>query len=153
MGAPPPSKAATPEVAGEQQPAGARRHLLLARKYLSKGNYRASIRENETVLSLSSGTPPADEALFNLGLIYADPGYNNRNYQKSITYFRQVSAHYPQSEYARTAKILTEALHEIVRMRQSMTEALKENERLHKILEESKKIDVETEEKIRGKAR
>ena len=143
------------------------RHLSLARYYIAKSDYEASLRESEAALSLCAGQPPADKAIFGLGLIYADPRNRRKNHAKALSFFRQVSEGYPESPYAVQATIwmevlredvqvnqqATEALRENVRIKQQLVETVRENKRLKRLLEMLKKVDVETGEMMREKMR
>ena len=59
-----------------------RENLTMAQKHLDQGNYEDSLKENQKVLSLYNNLPPGDEALFNMGLIYAHYEYPKRDYKK-----------------------------------------------------------------------
>lgn len=143
----PPTAKRSPEEIDVQE------HLVAAQHYLAVRDYDASMRESETVLALSSGKPPADDALFVMGLTYASPGNRKKDYNKAIILFTRVSRDYPQSVHAGQAKVWIEALQEDIQLKQAATETQRENDRLRKVLEESKKIDLDIGEKMRGKAR
>jgi tetratricopeptide (TPR) repeat protein len=64
----------------------AREYLTMAQKLLDQGDYEGSLKEEEKVLTLYGKVPPGDEALFNMGLIYAHSGYPKRDYKKSLIY-------------------------------------------------------------------
>ncbi len=102
------------------------KNLNSAHKFLLKGDFKQAIEKNKQVLALSSKKAPADEALFNLGLIYAHYGYPERNYKTSIGYFKRISQEFPQSELTEQAKIWAEVLN---------------------VIEKSKQVDIEIEEK------
>ena len=65
----------------------AREPFLLSQKFLAGGNYEGALKENQRILSLFGQDPPGDEALFNMGLIYAHPGNPKKDYVKSLTFF------------------------------------------------------------------
>lgn len=88
-----------------------RGHTLLA-----QGNYEGALNEYQRVLSLSSQKPPEDEALFNIGLIYASGRYPKRDYRKSMNYFIKILNNYPQSPFVEQAKIWVGVLYENERM-------------------------------------
>ncbi|MEJ2270841.1 MAG: hypothetical protein P8Y04_13880 [Desulfobulbaceae bacterium] len=48
---------------------------------------------------------PADEALYNLGLIYAHVDNPAKDYQKSQTYFNVLTEQFPDSDLAEEARI------------------------------------------------
>jgi hypothetical protein len=117
----------------------AREPLSRLQKLLSQGDYEGFLKENEKVLSLPGGKAPKDEALFNLGLGFAHPGNPKKDYGKSIGFFNRLLKDYPQSPLSDEAKI--------------WVGVLQESERLTEIIEKSKKVDIEIEERKREKAK
>jgi hypothetical protein len=79
--------------------------LLRARKLLEQRDYDGSLKENQRILSLSGQTPPGDEALFNMGLIYAHVGNPKKDNGRSIGFFRKLAKDYPYSPLAVQARI------------------------------------------------
>jgi len=120
--------------------------LLLARKLLEQRDYDGSFKENQKILSLSGQNPPGDEALFNMGLIYAHSGNPKKEYGRSIGFFKKLTKDYPYSPLAVQAKIWTGILQENEKLSQTI-------QRLNQVIEESKKVDIEIEEKKREKAK
>lgn len=131
----------------------ARDDLIRAQRLLAQGNYQSSLRVNEEVLAGPAGSRQGDEALFNIGLIFAHHGNPNRDYQKSIASFKKLAREYPNSPLTDQGKIWTEVLEENIRLKRASSEALQENARLKQIIEQSKKVDVEIEEKKREEKR
>jgi len=117
----------------------AHEHLLHGQKLFIQGDYEGSLKEYKEVLSLSANRTPADEALFNMGLIYAHPGNAKRNLATSLSVFQRLMKDYPQSPWAGQAKI--------------WAELFLENETLKQVIEKSKQVDIEIEERKREKAR
>ena len=114
-------------------------YLLRGKKLLTQGDYEGSLRENQKILSLSANKPPGDEALFNMGLIYAHSGNPKKDYGKSIDFFKRLLKDYPQSPLVEQAKI--------------WIGVLQENEKLIEMLEKSKEVDIKIEEKKREKTK
>ena len=83
----------------------AREYLLGGQKLLAQRNYDGAIEEYQKVLSLSPQKTLEDEALFNMGLVYAHFGNPQRNYEKSLNLFLRVLNDYPQSRLKEQAKI------------------------------------------------
>ncbi len=110
-----------------------------AQELLKKGNYLASLKENERVLSLSGTNPPGDSALFNMGLIYAHWKNPSKDYEKSLGFFNKVIEGYPRSPLVEEARI--------------WVMVLQENEKLRQVIEKFKEVDITVEEKQRKKAR
>jgi tetratricopeptide (TPR) repeat protein len=135
--------AVAPGDAKEQERAkediNAHEHLLRGQKLFIQGDYEGSLKEYKKVLSVSANRPPADEALFDMGLIYAHPGNPKRNLAMSLSVFQRLMKDYPHSPWAEQAKI--------------WADVFQENETLKQVIEKSKQVDIEIEEKKREKAR
>jgi tetratricopeptide (TPR) repeat protein len=131
----------------------ARHHLVQARKLLVQGDYEAALEENQKVLSLAANGPPGDEALYNMGLIYADPRNPKRDYAKSISFFKRLIKEYPQSLYSERAKIWVQIIQESESAKRVAATLTQENDKLKHMIEESRKVDIEIEEKKREKVR
>ena len=82
----------------------ARDYLLSSQKLMLQGNYERSLLENLQVLSLPADRSYYDEALLNMGLIYAHFDNPNRDFRRSAGYFKQLVQDYPQSPLAEQAK-------------------------------------------------
>ena len=121
-------------------------HRLRARALLDQRDYVGSLKENQKVLSLAGQNPPGDEALFNLGLIYAHAGNPKKDYDKSIVFFKKLAKEYPQSPFAAQARTWTGILQENEKLRQTI-------QKLNQVIEESKQVDIEIEEKKREKGK
>lgn len=104
----------------------ARQNLITAQKLIAIGDYEGSLKENQKVISLSGNKPFADEALFNMALIYSHYGYPKRDYKKSLALFRRLVKEYPQSPLCEQAKIWLGVL---------------------EVIEKTKQVDIEIEEK------
>ncbi|GBD96569.1 MAG TPA: tetratricopeptide repeat protein [Nitrospirae bacterium] len=88
----------------------ARKNLFHSRELLTEGNFNEALRENRKILSLFVKSPPGDEALFNIALIYAHYDNPEKDYKKSIAYFTRLIEEYPQSPEAEQAKIWVNVL-------------------------------------------
>ena len=115
----------------------AREHMIRSQKFLAQGNYEGAISENKKILSLSDPRSPKDEALFNLGLIYAHFANPQQDLEKSIEFFKTLVKNYPKSPLAEQAKI--------------WVEILQENAGLNHLLKKLKQVDIEIEEMKRKK--
>ncbi len=113
--------------------------LQRARKLMDQGDYEAALEENQRVLSLSEENSLADQALFNMGLIYAHSGNPKKNYGSSRLFFLRLIKDFPQSPLVEEAK--------------SWAAVLKDNETLRQVIEKSKQVDIAVEEKKRKKER
>ncbi len=97
-------------------------------KMLSRGDYQGSMKENRKVLSIYNTAPPADQALFNLGLIYAHYDNPDKDYLESIQYLEKLIQKYPGSPLVEQAKIWINVLN---------------------IIEKAKQVDIEIDKKKR----
>ena len=120
--------------------------LLRSQKFLAQGNYEGALRENQRILSLTGQNPPGDEALFNMGLIYAHFGNPKKDYNKSIGFFKKLIKDYPQSPLVEQARIWTGTLQEYEKLSQTI-------QKLNQVIEEFKQVDIEVEERKREKAK
>jgi TolA-binding protein len=121
----------------EAEPANAAQSLQRGRRLLAQQDYEGAVRENQRALALSHNKPPADEAIFNLGLVSAHTGNPKKDNRAAVGYFNRVIKEYPQSQWADQAKI--------------WIGVLQQNDKLTETLEKSKQVDIEIEEKRRQK--
>lgn len=122
------------------------RPLFSSREFLSRGKYEEALKEIQKMLSSTPRTLPEDEALFQMGLIYAHPGNPRRDYGKSLGYFRKLTKDYPQSPWTELAKAWTGMLQENEKLNQTV-------EKLNQTIEKSKQVDIEIEEKKKEKGK
>jgi tetratricopeptide (TPR) repeat protein len=80
---------------------------------LAPGDYERSLLENQYVLSLPEGRSCRDEALFNMGLIYAHSENPEKDFRKSMSYFEKLVQDYPESRLAEQAGVWVATLQEI----------------------------------------
>ena len=120
--------------------------LLRARKLLAQGDYEGALKNNQKVLSLSGSKSPGDEALFNMGLIYAHPGNPKKDYGKSLIFFKKLMKDYPKSPWIERTKIWIGMLQENEKLSRSVEE-------LNQVIEKSQQVDIEIEEKKREKGK
>jgi tetratricopeptide (TPR) repeat protein len=114
-----------------------RENLIRSQKLLARGNYEGAIVENQKVLSLPDLRSPKDEALFNLGLIYAHFKNPRKDIEKSLEYFKRLIKHYPKSSFVEQAK--------------TWVGILEENEELNYLIQKLKQVDIDIEEMKREK--
>lgn len=137
----------------EQPRDESKEHLLKGQQLLSMGQYEASIREYHKVMSIAPKGPPGDEASFTMGLIYAYSKYQKKDHGKAVSSLTKIIKEYPNGNWSGQAKILLDLIQENDRLRRASAEAHQENEKLKNMIEQSKKVDLEIEEKKREKAR
>jgi tetratricopeptide (TPR) repeat protein len=114
-----------------------RQHLNQGQNFLAQGDFDASLRENQKVLLLSPDSPPGDEALFNIGLIYAHPGNSERNSAESIAYLQRLIREFPESPWREKAKVCIEIIGEYEKSRQTLAEVIRDRA---KFVGENKRI-------------
>jgi tetratricopeptide (TPR) repeat protein len=114
-----------------------RENLIRSQKLFARGNYEGAIVENQKVLSQPDLRSPKDEALFNLGLIYAHFKNPRKDIEKSLEYFKRLIKHYPKSSFVEQAK--------------TWVGILEENEELNFLIQKLKQVDIDIEEMKREK--
>jgi outer membrane protein assembly factor BamD (BamD/ComL family) len=119
-----------------------REHLAGGQKLLAQGDYEGALKENQKVLAEASRGPYGDQALFNMGLLYAHYGNPKKDYVKSRGLFEKLAKDYPQSPLADQAKSWVAVLQANDALNQA-------NEKLNEVIKKSKQIDIEIERKKR----
>jgi tetratricopeptide (TPR) repeat protein len=116
---------------------------------LAQGDYQGAIRENEQALATTGGKAPRDQALFQLGLLYADAANPQKNHAKAMQFFRKLLWDFPRSPLAPQSKIWLAVLEENGRLSRQQEEIgrtraglSRENQRL---AEENRKLSEKTQ--------
>ena len=126
--------------------------LQRAWDFFRQGDYEAAAATNLKVLQLAGENPPADRALFNLGLIYAHGTNPQRDPVKSREYFRRLIEGFSQSSLAEESQIwlfvlqknldltneVVDLTQENVALIQKKESLNKENARLSQMMERSR---------------
>jgi hypothetical protein len=113
--------------------------VLRGRRLLAQGEYDNSVKEFNKALSLAAARPPADDAVFHLGLVFVHPGNPKKDLRTALGHFARLVKEHPQSPWVDQAK--------------AWVAIIQTNEKLAETLEKSKKVDIEIEEKRRQKER
>lgn len=98
-------------------------HLLI------QGDFKGALRANREMLALFPHSPPGDEALFNLGLIYAHHANPERDVGKTMSYFSRLKKDFPDSPRTEEAMIwgnILETLESTKRKEREIQEKVKE---------------------------
>ena len=140
-------------VAKQQPKDEPRQHLVQAQKLLVRGDYETALKENQKALSLSANNPPRDEALYNMALIYADPGNPKRDSVKSIATFKRLIKEYPQSAWTGQARIWLQVIQEGENAKRVAATVTQENDKLKRVIGEANKVDIEIEAKKKEQAK
>jgi tetratricopeptide (TPR) repeat protein len=75
-----------------------------ANDLFSRGNYKASLNKYEQIIE---NNPAArDKVLFEMGIIYAYPKNEQKDYQKSLECFRKLIKEYPGSVYRQNSEMM-----------------------------------------------
>jgi hypothetical protein len=75
-----------------------------ANDLFSQGSYEASLSKYKQIIEKYHTA--GDRVLFEMGIIYAHPGNNHRDYHKSLECFQQVIKDYPGSEYRKDSEMM-----------------------------------------------
>jgi tetratricopeptide (TPR) repeat protein len=110
-----------------------------SQRLLAAGDFEGFISENQRVLSPAHPRSSKDEALFNLGLVYAHEGNPKKDYLKSLDFFKRLIRDHPRSPLVEQAKI--------------WVGLLQEYESLNQVIQKLKQVDIEVEERKREKAK
>lgn len=106
--------------------------LSSARKLLEQGDFDGSLKRSQRSLSLAGRTPPGDEALFTMALVYVHHKNPKKDYAKAIGLFERLPKEYPESPLADQARTWVDVL---------------------QVIEKLKKVDIDIEEKKKGLGR
>jgi hypothetical protein len=170
-----------PEVKNGKKEDVFKSNLLEAKRLFRLGEYEAAFREYQNTAVLLKKNPPADEALFFMGLIQAYPENPRKDFRRSMEFMRSVLTDFPQSVYFEPAKAWIGVLQENERLSRTSEKVLqeketlskeleklsktydksvkdnekiiRENEKLNKMLEDYKQVDIEMEGRKREKGR
>ena len=88
------------------------------RKIVENQNFEEAVQRNLQILEEAGTKKPADEALYNLGLIYAHVDNPAKDYKKSQVYFHVLSKQFADSELAEEARIWLGLFDTIEKMQQ-----------------------------------
>jgi len=83
-----------------------------ANDFFYQGKYEASLKKYEQMIAKHPAV--ADRILFEMGIIYAYPGNEKKNYQKSLECFQELVRDYPDSEYRRDSQMMTLQIHNVI---------------------------------------
>jgi tetratricopeptide (TPR) repeat protein len=107
-------------------------YLASAKKLLEQGDFDGSLKRSQRSLSLSGKTPPGDEALFTMALVYVHYKNPKKDYVKAIGLFERLLREYPESALADQSRTWVDVL---------------------QVIERLKKVDIDVEEKKKGLGR
>jgi tetratricopeptide (TPR) repeat protein len=102
------------------------------RKLIENQDFEGAEKKNLQVVEEFGKKKPADEALYNLGLIYVHYDNPAKDYQKSQLYFRQLTELFPESEFAEEAQIWLGLFETIEKMQQIDVEIDQQKKQLNR---------------------
>ncbi len=76
----------------------------LANDFFNQGNYQASLSKYEQIIEKYPAA--TDRVLFEMGIIYAHPGNDQKDYQKALDCFQKVIGDYPDSKYRHDSQMM-----------------------------------------------
>jgi tetratricopeptide (TPR) repeat protein len=83
-----------------------------ANDFFNQGKYEASLSKYEQIIDKNPAV--ADRVLFEMGIIYAHPRNEKKDYQKSLKCFQKIVKDYPDSEYRQDSQMMILQIHNVV---------------------------------------
>jgi tetratricopeptide (TPR) repeat protein len=83
-----------------------------ANDFFNQGQYEASLKKYELIIEKHPAV--ADRVLFEMGIIYAYPRNERKDYQKSLECFQKLVRDYPDSEYRRDSQMMILQIHNVI---------------------------------------
>ena len=128
-----------------------------ANDFLSQGNYKESLSKYEQIIAQYPAE--GDRVLFEMGLIYAFPRNQQKDYQKSLECFQKLIKDYPTSEYRHDSEVMISLIDDATRKdkriitQQTQIETLGQEVRSrgNEIITQQKQIEA-LEQEVKSKA-
>jgi L,D-peptidoglycan transpeptidase YkuD (ErfK/YbiS/YcfS/YnhG family) len=83
-----------------------------ANDFFNQGKYEASLSQYNQIIEKNPAV--ADRVLFEMGVIYAYPKNEQKDYQKSLKCFQKIVRDYPDSEFRRDSQMMILQIHNVV---------------------------------------
>ena len=83
-----------------------------ANDFFNQGKYEVSLRKYEQIIEKYPAL--TDRALFEMGIIYAHPRNEQKDYQKSLDCFHRIVKDYPDSKYRRDSQMMIFQIHNVI---------------------------------------
>ncbi len=83
-----------------------------ANDFFSQGRYTASLSKYQQIIEKAPET--GDRALFEMGIIYAYPGNQQKDYQKALDCFQRLIRDYPLSSYSKDSKLMVFNINNVI---------------------------------------
>ena len=94
------------------------------------GDFEGSLKINQDIVAQCDHKAPADQALFNMGLIYASQNYQRKDFKRSRTIFQKIIREYPQSPLVAQSRTWIGVLSVIERSKEADIEVEKTKKKL-----------------------
>jgi tetratricopeptide (TPR) repeat protein len=82
-----------------------------ANDFFNQGSYKASLEKYEQILE--KYPQAGDRILFAMGIIYAYPRNEEKDYQKSLECFQKLIKDFPESEYKKDSEVMIFQIHNV----------------------------------------
>ncbi len=122
--------------------------LLLAKLSFSNGYFLTSLKKSQELLDRFP-QKYGDQALYMMGLIYANPEYTYVNYEISIHFFKKLVEEYPKSVFKDKAKIWIWLLNQNMNYAEKIDKKNKSNAFLKNQLRTEKKQIIDLQNQIK----
>jgi tetratricopeptide (TPR) repeat protein len=127
-----------------------------ANDFFSLGDYKASLDKYQQIIEKYPAA--GDRVLFEMGIIYAYPGNEQKDYQKSLECFQKLIKDYPGSEYRKDSELMIFTINNVIvkdktiAAQQAQIEALRQEvqSRGNEIITLKKKIEA-LEQEVKSK--
>ena len=83
-----------------------------ANDFFNQGKYEASLSKYEQIIEKNPAV--ADRVLFEMGVIYAYPTNEQKDYQKSLECFQKIVRDFPDSEYRLDSQMMILQIHNVI---------------------------------------
>ena len=115
-----------------------REALTQGHQLLARGDYDGSLKAFQNVIVFAKEQPPADAAIFYMGVVHAHPQNPGKDRRKAVDSFDQVLMRYPDSPFFEQAKAWISALNEVDATRQEIERTKLEVEKSKQEIENSR---------------
>ena len=83
-----------------------------ANDFFNQGKYEAALSKYQQIIEKHSAE--SDRVLFEMGIIYAHPRNEKKDYQKSLQCFQKIVKDYPDSEYRRDSQMMIFQIYNVI---------------------------------------
>jgi outer membrane protein assembly factor BamD (BamD/ComL family) len=112
---------------------------------MKRGSYKASLGKYEQIIVRYP--EEGDRVLYEMGVIYAFPRNQQKDYQKSLECFQKIIKDYPESKYRQGSNVMIFLINEVTRQRKQIDKLERQVEEFEKKIEQMKEVDMNLKEK------